>query len=215
MGIAHVDLVVRFALLDTVLCCIPGPAVLLTVATALRRGARAGLAAAFGILAGNAFYFVLSGLGVAALVLASYTAFTVLKYAGAAYLAYLGLRSLFARSVDLPDPATLAADLPADAARAFRTGCVTQLSNPKALVFFVSIVPQFIDPHGDFPSQLAVLTIVSLAIELAVLSVYITLATRVRRVPAAGRASLWFERIGGAALVLVAATIAREPVSTR
>jgi threonine/homoserine/homoserine lactone efflux protein len=209
-----VTLVSRFAVLVAVLSCIPGPAVLLTVATALRRGSRAGFAAACGVLSGNAFYFVLSGAGVAALLLASYAAFTVLKYVGAAYLAYLGLRALFARRSELGNGAE--GDAPvADARRAFRAGLVTQLSNPKALVFFVAIVPQFVDAQRGVAVQIAALTIVSTAVEFAVLAVYVGLATRVRRMPSADRASLWFERVGGAALLLVAATIAREPVGER
>jgi homoserine/homoserine lactone efflux protein len=209
-----VPLVWRFAVLVAVLSCIPGPAVLLTVATALRRGSRPGLAAACGVLSGNALYFTLSGAGVAALLLASYAAFTVLKYAGAAYLAYLGLKSLFARRSDALEAAS-GAPAAADARRAYRAGLVTQLSNPKALVFFVAIVPQFVDAHRPFAVQIAALTIVSTVVEFIVLAVYVRVATRVRRMPRADRASLWFERAGGAALLLVAATIAREPVGER
>ena len=214
MGVSHADLVGRFAALTFVLCCIPGPAVLLTVGTALRRGSRAGLGAACGVLASNAFYFVLSGAGVAALVLASYSAFTLLKYAGAAYLAYLGIRALLASKAAEANAETSRA-VPADARRAFAAGIVTQLSNPKALVFFVAILPQFVDPRTSFAAQVAVLTVVSTIIEFCVLATYVLLATRVRRMPSAASASLWFERAGGLALLLVAATIVREPAVER
>lgn len=207
------DLVMRFAILEVLLCVIPGPAVLLALATALRRGPRAGFAAVGGVVTGNTIYFVLSGAGVAALLRASYTAFTVLKYAGAAYLAYLGIRALFAREADVPDARADARRI--DLGRAFRAGVVTQLSNPKALVFFVAVVPQFIDVHAPVAIQIGVLTLVSQAIEFGVLGTYVATAARVRRTSVARRTSLWIERIGGAALLAIAAGIAREPLGER
>lgn len=199
-----------FCVLELTLCLIPGPAVLLTISTALRRGAGRGMSAAAGILAGNTLYFALSALGVVALVLASYQAFTVVKWAGAAYLAFLGIRSLFVREVppfDAEPPAN-----PGDKRVAFSSGFVTQVANPKAIVFFVAILPQFVDPHGNVPLQLVILALASLAIELLVLSGYVVAAERVRRSSFAHRAALWIERAGGAILVAIAVRIAREPL---
>ena len=164
-----------FVLLELTLCLIPGPAVLLTLSYALRRGTRGGLAAASGILAGNTLYFVLSGLGVVALLLASYRVFTILKWAGALYLAFLGLRALFARHGVTPDETALGRG---EGGRAFGSGFVTQVSNPKALVFFVAILPQFIDPHGAIWLQLLILTVASLVVELSVLTGYTLAAGR-------------------------------------
>src|ERR1700688_2670567 len=96
-----------FVLLELTLCLIPGPAVLLTLSYALRRGTRGGLAAASGILAGNSLYFVLSGLRDVALLLASAQVFTILKWAGALYLAFLGLRAVFAQHGVPPDARAL------------------------------------------------------------------------------------------------------------
>jgi len=205
----HWGTLAAFALLELTLCLIPGPAVLLTVSCALRRGARAGFAAAGGILAGNTLYFVLSGLGIVALLLASYQVFTIVKWAGAGYLAFLGLRALLARERIAPD---LTAAREGQHARSFTSGFVTQVSNPKAIVFFVAILPQFIDPHGWLPLQLAILTLTSILIELAVLSGYTLAADRLRRSHFAERASLWIERAGGLVLIGIAARIAREPL---
>src|SRR5690606_26050073 len=77
---------IAFCALETMLCLSPGPAVVFVVSAALGRGPRSGFAAAFGILAGNAFYFALSATGIAAIILASSALFTALKWAGAAYL---------------------------------------------------------------------------------------------------------------------------------
>lgn len=200
-----------FILLEFTLCLIPGPAVMLTVSTALRRGATRGLTAAAGIVAGNALYFGLSAVGVVALLLASYEAFTIVKYAGAAYLAFLGIRALLVREVPPIDLASPAAARGGTGV-AFSSGFVTQVANPKAIVFFAAILPQFVDPHRNVVIQLVILAIASQAIELLVLSGYVAVAERVRRSTAAGRAALWIERAGGAILIAIAARLARDPL---
>jgi homoserine/homoserine lactone efflux protein len=204
-----VAVLAAFALLEFTLCVIPGPAVLYVVSTALRRGARSGSAGAAGIVAGNTVYFLLSACGVAALLSASYELFAILKWCGVAYLAYLGLRALFARAADLG----LADDSPAATNRAFAGALVTQLSNPKAIVFFVAILPQFVDPHRSVWLQVLVLALLSAAIEFSVLSAYTFLAARLRRSDIAARAALSIERAGGAVLLGIAAFLAREPLA--
>ncbi len=202
-----------FFALELTLCAIPGPAVLFTTLTTLRRGVPGGLAAVTGIVAGNTAYFVLSGIGVAAVLLASYRAFAVVKVAGAIYLAYLGLRALFARDEGVavaPASVAAAADIGARS-RIFAGALTTQLTNPKAIVFFVAIVPQFVDPRGALPLQIAVLAFFSMVAETAVLCGYVGLAARLRRSDGAARARIWIERLGGAILLAIAAAVAREP----
>jgi homoserine/homoserine lactone efflux protein len=186
---------------EMVLCFTPGPAVLFVASVAMARGLRAGLTGALGILAGNLFYFALSGTGIAAVILASGRLFTVLKWAGAAYLAWIGLRMLVARS-----PAA-AAVAPQPVARSFARGFVVQAANPKALVFFVALLPQFIDPNAAVGFQLVILGVSSLVIELFVLSLYAALAARARAV-AGQRWSGPLERVGGGFLVAAAARLA-------
>jgi threonine/homoserine/homoserine lactone efflux protein len=205
-----------FFALELTLCAIPGPAVLFTTLTTMRRGVAGGLAAVAGIVAGNTAYFVLSGVGVAALLLASYRAFAVVKVAGALYLASLGLRALFARG-DGDDghagaPSRSAStERTGDRGRAFFGALATQLANPKAIVFFVAIVPQFVDPRGTLPVQIAAFALLSMAAETLVLCCYVALAARVRRSDGAARARIWIERAGGAILLASAAAVAREP----
>src|SRR5689334_1193079 len=93
----HASALAAFIALDTVLCFIPGPAVMAVVGSALGRK-QAGFATAAGILTGNAIYFAASALGVMSIIVASQTAFVVLKWCGAAYLAYLGVRAIAAPS---------------------------------------------------------------------------------------------------------------------
>ena len=190
-----------FCATELVLCFTPGPAVLFVASLAMARGLRAALGGALGILAGNLFYFALSGTGIAAVILASGRLFTVLKWAGAVYLAWIGLRMLVARA-----PAA-AAVAPQPVPRSFARGFVVQAANPKALVFFVALLPQFIDPSAAVGFQLVILGVSSLAIELFVLSLYAALAARARAV-AGERWSGPLERIGGGFLVAAAARLA-------
>jgi len=203
--------VAAFALLEFTLSLIPGPAVLIVISTTLQRGRARGLAAAVGILTGNALYFLLSAAGVVALLVASYQAFTIVKWAGAAYLAFLGLRSLF--SPEPPPTAKETGNAEGRKRAAFSSGFVTQVANPKAIVFFVAILPQFVDPHRNLAAQIAILTITSLFVELGVLSAYIIATNRLRKSSIAERSSRWIERAGGAILLAIAAGIAREPLA--
>lgn len=190
-----------FCATETVLCLTPGPAVLFVVSVAMARGSRAGLAAALGILAGNTFYFALSATGIAAVIVASSQLFTVLKWAGAAYLVWVGLRMLRSR---VAEPAPVVAQA---VPRAFVRGFVVQAANPKALVFFVALLPQFIDPTASVGLQVLILGTSSVLIELVVLSGYVALTVRARRLAGASWSG-WLERVGGGLLVAAGARLA-------
>ena len=190
-----------FCAMETVLCFVPGPAVLFVVSVALARGARPGLAAALGILATNAAYFALSGTGVAAVILASGRLFLVLKWIGAAYLVWTGLRMLWARGAALEAPE------PRPVSHAFGRALIVQGANPKALLFFVAVLPQFIDPAGPVGTQLLVLGASSTLIELCVLALYVGFAVQARRL-AGARVAGTLERIGGACLVAAGVRLA-------
>ena len=126
----------------------PGPDVLYIVSHALRSGARAGVAAALGITAGCFVHIFAAAVGVSALMAASATAFTVLKWVGAAYLVYVGIRMLTSRSQN----ATFSIATPLENKSAvalknvFFRGFWTNALNPKVALFFLAFVPQFIGP---------------------------------------------------------------------
>jgi len=195
------ELWLAFCITETVLCFTPGPAVLFVSSVAIARGATPGLAAALGILAGNTFYFALSASGIAAVIVASARLFTALKWAGAAYLVWMGLRMLLARA----RPAEPA--LPQPVSRSFVRGFVVQASNPKALVFFVALLPQFVDPAASLALQILVLGASSVLIEFLALSLYVALAARARQL-AGTRWSGSLERLGGGVLVAAGARLA-------
>jgi homoserine/homoserine lactone efflux protein len=193
-----------FCLTETVLCLIPGPAVLLVLATALRGGFAPATRATAGILAGNTMYFALSATGIAAVIVASHGVFSVLKWAGAAYLVWLGLRMLLLRS----GSHGAAQERPgSNAERFFARAFIVQAANPKALVFFIALLPQFINPAASVPQQILLLGLSSVAIEFMVLSLYAALAARARTFTAA-RFSGLLERSGGAILIAAGARLA-------
>jgi homoserine/homoserine lactone efflux protein len=147
-----------FCAIETVLCFTPGPAVLLVVSTALTRSARAGIAASFGILAANAAYFALSATSLGAILLASWELFSIVKWAGAAYLVWVGCRMLVSALARRDDPpVSTIAVAPQGRLGSFGRGLITQGSNPKSLVFFSAILPQFIDTAEPLLWQIAVL----------------------------------------------------------
>ena len=190
-----------FCVTETVLCFTPGPAVLLVVSIALGRGFRPSVGAAFGIAAANSLYFALSATGVAAALIASRELFLALKWIGATYLVWLGVRMVFSRDSSEHNAS------PIPVARTFVRGFVVQGANPKALVFFVALVPQFVDPSSPVPTQLLVLGVSSVLIELAALASYAFGAVRARRVTGA-RVAGALQRVGGGLLVAAGARLA-------
>jgi threonine/homoserine/homoserine lactone efflux protein len=187
-----------FVVTELVLCLTPGPAVLFVLSQALRRGGRHSLWANLGILSGNAFYFLLSAVGLGAVLLAAHGLFTLVKWCGAAYLIYLGLRLILAPGH--PPPADRSAGV-GTGLGVLRQGFVLQAANPKALLFFAALLPQFIDPSGNVPFQVAILAVSSTAVEFLVLAGYGLAAGRLAgwaRRPGVARAT---DRVAGSLLV--------------
>jgi threonine/homoserine/homoserine lactone efflux protein len=139
-----------FIAASVVLAVTPGPGVFYILARSLTQGRRHGLASVAGVALGNFGNAVGAAVGLAALFAVSSLAFTVVKYAGAAYLVYLGMQALRARP---GDAAGGAPPPPQKLARIFRDGFVVALLNPKTAVFFAAFLPQFMDPHAAHVAQ--------------------------------------------------------------
>jgi threonine/homoserine/homoserine lactone efflux protein len=185
---------IAFAIASAALLIIPGPTILLVVGQSLGGGRRNTLPLVLGVAAGDLTAMSLSLAGLGTLLAASATLFTLLKWAGAAYLVWLGIGLWRA-------PVTVEAPPPLPPLQAMRDAYVVTALNPKSIAFFLAFVPQFLDAGAGFVPQAALLvaTFVSLAALNA--GVYALLAGRlsgaVRR-PAVRRG---FNRLGGGMLV--------------
>ena len=186
-----------FAVASTILLLIPGPTVLLVVSYALGQGWRTALPMATGVALGDFTAMTLSMLGLGALLAASATLFTALKWVGAAYLVYLGIKLWRAGG-------TLDAAPRADAASAGRmlghAWLVTAL-NPKSLTFFVAFLPAFLDPAMAFLPQMLVFEATFLVLAFANAFGYALVATKAGRLAASPRAIGVVNKVGGGLLV--------------
>ncbi len=194
-----------FVSMETVLCLIPGPAVLFTISSGVRAGARRTIASVLGIIAANDVYFAISATGVGAILLASYKLFFAVKWIGAAYLVYLGLRAIIGKSGILEDKDRVNT---ASTVRMFRDGFILQASNPKAIVFFSAVLPQFIDPHTSIAMQAVILGVTSNIIEFIILFCYGAAAGRASVIANSPRYSTWTNRISGGLLICAGAGLA-------
>ncbi len=193
-----------FALTETVLSLTPGPAVLFSISQGLRGGGRKAIWSTIGILSANLFYFVLSATSLGVVLAASYRLFLVIKYAGAAYLVWLGVKALFSKEESLRAKQA-APDRPA---KIYVKGLALQLANPKALLFFTAILPQFIDPRQPVGPQIVILGITSIFPEFFILMAYGMLAGRAKELASQAKFALWGERVGGGLLITAGAGLA-------
>jgi len=194
-----------FVLTETVLCLTPGPAVLFVISQALKHGSLKSLWANAGILSGNIFYFALSATGIGALLLASHRLFIGVKWAGAAYLIYLGVRMFLDRraGVDIT-----AASEETSGPRLLLRGFAVQAANPKALVFFTALLPQFINPAAPAAFQLLILGISSLVVEFLILGSYGILAGRASSLAGQPRFACTTNKVSGGLLIAAGAGLA-------
>ncbi|WP_326820322.1 LysE family translocator [Streptosporangium sp. NBC_01756] len=153
-----------FAAATLALLLVPGPAVLYIVTRSVAQGRGAGLVSVLGIHLGSVVHVAAAALGVSALLAASATAFAVVKYAGAAYLIWLGIRKLMAR----PDDTETAEPVVATRSRMFWEGFVVNVLNPKTAIFFLAFLPHFTDPsRGPIAPQILLLGMVWIALGMA------------------------------------------------
>jgi threonine/homoserine/homoserine lactone efflux protein len=197
-----------FAIASLVLIAIPGPGVLFVVGRALAHGRRTAMASVAGHAAGNWVVAMCVALGVGVVVQRSETVFTVIRLAGAAYLIWLGIQAF--RHRDSLAGVLAAAVVPHSGVRAAREGFVVGITNPKAVILFAAVLPQFVDRSaGHVPAQMLILSAVSIVIGLTSDSCWGLAASSVRA---------WFARsprrlglvggAGGLAMIGLGVTLA-------
>jgi threonine/homoserine/homoserine lactone efflux protein len=158
-----------FCVTALALLLIPGPAVLYVVVQSAEQGRRVGLASVLGIHLGTLVHVAAATVGLSALIVASAVAFSAVKYAGAVYLIYVGVRKVLGRD----DVASEGQQPRVSYRRAFMRGAVVNVLNPKTALFFLALLPQFVDPdRGSVWSQALVLGLLFVALGMVTDSLY-------------------------------------------
>lgn len=205
------DLWLTFVIASTALLVIPGPTLMMVLSYAMTQGRRVAIASALGVATGDLIAMTLSVIGLGALFLASALAFTVLKWVGAAYLVYLGVRMLL--STRTHSQTTLMNKPDGQSAwRVFRDLTTVTALNPKSNTFFVAFVPQFIDPGTAFAPQAAILITTFVAIAGINALIFALAANAMRTRITRPTVQMWLTRAGGTTLVgmgLLTATLRR------
>ena len=185
----------------------PGPGIFYVAARSLAGGRAEGIASSFGTALGGLVHVLAGALGVSALVLASAELFTALKWLGAAYLVWLGVRTMMAARRDIPgaDPAPAMG-----AQRAFREGVVVEALNPKTAAFFLAFIPQFLDPSaGPVAVPFIVLGAISVTLNTLADIVVAIGASRIREGAASRPAFIRrLREISGASMIALGAGLA-------
>lgn len=192
---------IAFTAASAVLLVIPGPTILLVVSYALGRGWKVAAPVATGVALGDLTAMTLSMLGVGALLGSSAALFTTLKWIGAAYLVFLGVKLWRAGGALEADPRTE----PVAARRMLAHAWLVTTLNPKSILFFVAFLPQFLDPNRPFWPQMAIFEATFVTLAFANAFGYAILAARARRLAQSPRALRIVNRAGGTALIAAGA----------
>lgn len=187
-----------FSAASAILLAIPGPTILLVISYALGHGRKSAFATVAGVTLGDFTAMTASMLGLGALLATSATIFTVLKWVGAAYLVYLGIKLWRAPVAEEGALVTPPRERPG---RIFAHAYVVTALNPKSLIFFVAFLPQFLDPQGPVALQLAIFEATFLVLAMVNASLYALLAAMARRQIRKPRVQRIVNRTGGSLMI--------------
>lgn len=193
------ELWLAFVVAYTVISLIPGPSVLLVTGQALTKGTRAAFVCISGELLGGIVLIALSLFGVGSILAASSELFQFVKWAGVAYMAYLGVTQILeARKQSV---ITVSQPQNSNDGASFKAGFFTAVLNPKAIIFYVAFLSQFLDPDGNIYSQFAIVVFTSTVIVALVLGGYALLAGQARQMFRSPKAQRRFGYTGGGCLL--------------
>jgi homoserine/homoserine lactone efflux protein len=186
------ELYLAYILTCAVIALVPGPTVTVIVANSLRHGARAGLLNVAGTQAGLALMMLVLVVGLSSVIAAMAWLFEWLRWAGAAYLVWLGYKLL--RSPDILQDTE---DRPAPRGGFFLQGFLVLMANPKALLWFGAFIPQFVDPTGNYVGQIVLLSLTAMAVALVSDGAYAVLTGRAGALLSRSRVRLVSRLSGG------------------
>lgn len=188
--VPSLPVMLSFAAASLALLVIPGPAVLYIINRSVADGRKVGVASVIGVELGSLLHVGAAAVGLSAVIAASATAFTTVKWFGVAYMVFLGIRTL-ARAPRALEPSVEAVS----AAKALRQGAIVQALNPKVALFFLSFLPQFVDPSRGQPAlQAAVLGVIFVVLAATTDMVYALTASAIRTSLMRSRALPFFQR---------------------
>jgi len=172
---------IAFVLAAAIIAISPGSGAVLSMSHGLAYGVRKTSATIFGLQAGLIVLLLIAGAGIGSLLLALEIAFRIVKTVGALYLIYLGLCQWRARVADPLARSTMHQAVPPSLRQRFLTGFLTNVTNPKGVIFMVAVLPQFISPARAILLQLLILAVTMCAIDLVVMHSYAFLASAMQR----------------------------------
>ncbi len=204
------ELWLTFAAASATLLMLPGPTLMLVLSYAMTQGRRVAIASALGVAAGDLIAMTISVIGLGALFLASALAFSILKWIGAAYLIYLGVKMF--RSATSTTSALMSKPADQPAGKVFSDLTMVTALNPKSNTFFIAFVPQFIQADAAFAPQAAILIATFVALAGINALIFALTANAMRKRITRPSFQTWLNRIGGGTLVamgLITATLRR------
>lgn len=196
------ELYIPFLVATAILLATPGPTILLVVSYALAKGRGVALAVVAGVVLGDLLAMSATLLGLGVILTTSAALFTAMKWAGAAYLAWMGWRMIRSAGAATADLAQVAGK---SHSAAFRDSALVTLLNPKSIGFFVAFVPQFIDPAAPVAPQFTVMVVTFVGLGGVNALAYALLAARLRSKVAQPDRMAWLHRGSGAVLIGLAA----------
>jgi threonine/homoserine/homoserine lactone efflux protein len=208
----ELHLLLPFLVASILVTVVPGADMALVTRQVLIGGPRLAQRTIMGNLTGICVHGAALAVGLSALIVASATAYTVVKLAGAAYLVWLGIQTILAARRPAPATPDAAPDTagPISPRRAYVQGLVSTVLNPKPALFFLTFLPQFIDPHQPVLAQTLFLTLVHVIVGLVWLTTYAYLVDRARQVLTRDRFRRLLERSTGAVLIALGVRVAVE-----
>lgn len=193
-----------FVLMATVTVFSPGPGVIMTLTNALRHSLYGTFGGILGIASGAFVVAAISATGAGIVLATSAMAFTVMKYVGAAYLVFLGMKLWRAPALEFKEGTTQTGGF----GRRYVEGIALQLTNPKVIFFFLSIFPQFIDASDRYTTQFATLVMTYSALVVLIHLLYAVMANRAKGLLTSAKGSRAVNRAGGVTFILFGAALA-------